>query len=187
MKIRFSIALLLIIFPGCANSNKETNIDAALTDGTHVAGLLLAVEDDWLVLDLSPKEKDAQIALLDYGMIDTLRIIGQARIENHFYGAVIGGGLGIAGGIFAANRFSFDSAKVASTSTKNTVIGIIAGLAIGGALGYFVGGAFHDSDIVVAQPNPEDYAIIRQYAIYSDSIPPELQAAIDSNEVWEDR
>ena len=187
MKIRFAIAILLVILPGCSSSNKETNIDAALTDGTHVSGLLLAVEDDWLVLDLSPKEKESQIALLDYGMIDTLRIIGEAKAENKFYGAVIGGGLGVAGGIFAANAFSFDSAKVAQTSAGKTVIGIVAGLVVGGAIGYFVGGAFHDSDIVVPQPEPDDYAIIRQYAIYSDSIPPELQAAIDSNEVWEDR
>jgi len=186
MKFRSAIAILLIVLPGCSGSNKVTNIDAALTDGTHVQGLLMAVQEDWLVLDLSPQEKESEIALLDYGLIDTLRIIGEARAENRFYGAAIGGGLGIAGGIFAVNGFSFDSAKVAKTTAGQTVIGILAGLAVGGVVGYLVGGAFHDSDIVVAQPEPEDYGIIRQYAVYPDTLPLELQVAIDSDKVWQE-
>jgi hypothetical protein len=186
MRNALAIAVLLVILPGCSASDRQTNIDAALTDGTHVGGLLLAVQDDWLVLDLSPEEKEAQIALLDYGMIDTLRIIGEARNEDRMYGAAIGGGLGIAAGIFAANGFSFDSAKVASTSAGRTVIGVLAGLVVGGAIGYFIGGATHDSDIIVAQPEPDDYAIIRQYSVYPDTLPLELQIAIDSDKVWEE-
>ena len=185
MRIILAIAVLLVILPGCSTSDKPTNVDAALTDGTHVAGLLLAVQDDWLVLDLSPQEKESQIALLDYGMIDTLRIIGEARAEDRIYGAAIGGGVGIAAGIFAANGFSFDSAKVAQTSAGRTVVGILVGLVVGGAIGYFIGGSSHDSDIVVPQPEPDDYAIIRQYSVYPDTLPLALQIAIDSDKVWE--
>jgi hypothetical protein len=50
-------------------------------------------------------------------------------------------------------------------------------------LGYFLGGMFTDSDIILAHPNDRDYTFLRQYAFYPDTIPPALELAIDSIEV----
>ena len=163
----------LFLFPAC-NSEKGSNVDIALTDGTHVAGQLVAVDTDWLVLDQRAGSHELPLTLLDYSLVDTVRISGQKYAPA---GALLGGLVGALGGALVAS--GFDSTKAATEHTR-VWLGVGAGLLAGAAAGYIVGGMIEDSDIVFPQPSPEDYSDIRVYARYPDTLPSALRAAIDS-------
>jgi hypothetical protein len=136
--------------------------------------VLLAIDYNWLVLDASDGAEDAPLTLLDYGLIDTITIVG-----NHYEkgGAVLGGIAGTVTGILLAS--DFDSTRLATERTRS-LLGLGAGLVAGAAVGYLVGDIFSDSDTVFPHPDDSDYSFLRERAVYPDSLPPELKFTLDS-------
>ena len=175
------ITLFLLLFPACTAPVKTTVITVALTDGTHTGGGLIAVDSDWLILSDPEKNwEESPLTLIDYGLIDSVRILGGKYDRG---GAVLGGLIGAVGGIFASG--ALDSASPRQERSR-FVLGFGIGLVSGAALGYFVGSHFADSDIILAHPDDTDYAFLRQYALYPDTIPHSLELAIDSIEESEE-
>jgi hypothetical protein len=174
-KYFIAFVLALLLFPSCADQEKSTTLDIALTDGTHTGGLLIAVDDNWLVLDeTSEASPESPVTLLDYALVDTVTITG-AKYSRA--GAVLGGLLGAVSGIFVAG--GLDSASPQSERSR-TIIGFGAGLVVGAAAGYFIGHAYSDTDIVLPHPTDDDYVFLRKFALYPDSLPHDLKFALDS-------
>ncbi len=176
------IVLFLFLFPSCSAPVKTTTIGVALTDGRYTGGGLIALDSVWLVLDDPDKAlEESPLTLIDYGMIDTIRIIGTNYSRG---GAVLGGLVGAIGGIFASG--ALDS-SAPDKERSRFVLGFGIGLVAGAGLGYFVGSNFADTDIILAHPHDTDYDFLRQYALYPDTIPHALELTIDSMEESEER
>ncbi len=175
------LTLVLLLFPACSVQIKTTPVAVALTDGNHVNGGLIAVDSEWLILSETGATLDEYpLTLIDYGLIDSVRVVGQRYDRG---GAVLGGLIGAVGGIFASG--ALDSASPNQERTR-FALGLGIGLVAGAGIGYLVGGMFADSDIVLAHPTDSDYNFLRQYALYPDSLPPRMEEVIDSIEA-EDR
>ncbi len=170
-----AFALVLLLFPSCGNPEIAATLDIALTDGTHTGGLLIAVDDNWLVLDETGEASpESPVTLLDYALVDTVTITGTKYDRA---GAVLGGLLGAVGGIFVGG--GLDSASP-QTERSRTILGFGAGLVVGAAAGYFIGHAYSDTDIVLPHPTDDDYVFLRKYALYPDSLPHDLKFSLDS-------
>jgi hypothetical protein len=144
-----------------------------LTDGTHTAGGLIALDTDFIVLnDPNRPFEDASFTLIDYSLVDTITIIGDKYDRG---GAVLGGLVGAIGGIFLSG--ALDSAAP-NQERSRFVIGFGAGLVIGAGLGYFLGGRIADDDIVLAHPSDTDYNFLNQYAFYPDGMPRFLEKKV---------
>src|SRR5579883_186403 len=182
MRPRILLLFLLLFLPSC-ESQKASDVDITLTDGTNVGGRLVTVDTDWLVLDHVETLDKAQLMLLDYSLVDTLRVFGRSTAQSQGAGAVVGALVGIAAGIFVVGGGSFDSAKLASRGGTRITLGAVAGGLAGGVLGFWGGTLLKDTDMVFPQSTPEDYNFISQFARYPDSIPPNIRTAIDSNAV----
>ncbi|GEM_PF-2577074 len=167
------IAAIGIVTTGCAGP-PNANLDIALTDGTHAGGWLVAVTDDWLVLDHGRNARKYPLLLLDYSLIDTIVVQGQSLGAS---GAFWGGLIGALGGALAAS--GFDSSMASKEHTR-TYIGLGAGAVAGAAVGYLIGRGVGDTDIVLAQPDAADFAFLQQYALYPDTLPHDLERMLDS-------
>lgn len=102
------------------------------------------------------------------------------RIRDEQYagpGALLGGVLGAVAGLGFST--GFNSTRAAKERTR-AVLGISAGLLAGIGAGYIIGSMFADSDIVIAQPDSDDYNYMRQYACYPDTLPLSLELLKDS-------
>jgi hypothetical protein len=178
------ITLFLLILPACTVQLRTTPVVVALTDGNHINGALIAVDSDVLVLseDVSSSMQvssadEFPLTLIDFGLVDSVRILGGKYDRG---GAALGGLIGAVTGIFVSG--ALDS-TAPNRERSRFALGFGVGLVAGAGLGYFLGGMFTDSDIILAHPDDRDYTLLRQYAYYPDTIPPALELAIDSIEV----
>jgi hypothetical protein len=178
----FFFALFLFLLPSCGPVPlKTTTIGVALTDGTHTGGGLIAVDSDWLILNDPTKPlEDSTLTLIDYGMIDTITIIGEKHDRG---GAVLGGLVGAIGGVFVSG--ALDSASPGQERSR-FALGAGIGLVVGTGLGYFLGGKFADDDIILAHPDDTDYDLLNQYALYPDGLPSFVQVAVQKIEAEEE-
>lgn len=184
-----SVFLLLIClaFCGCSGSSADAghHVDFALEDGTHVDGLLVSVEPDWLVLDRNVSSGEPDIMLVDYAIVDTVTIHDEMTSGQKAGISLVSAAAGGLAGYWIGEGYLPDSTRPADPrrSTRATV-GAIAGVALGGLLSYFIAEEVGSTKIVFPDPNDDDYDSISMYAKYPTGLPADLRMALDSGWEW---
>jgi hypothetical protein len=179
----FALLILLTAFTACGQPVR--NVHVALQDGTHVAGLLLAVEEDWVVIDRNATIPEPDIMLIDKAVVDTLVIPGVMSDIGRAEFAIIGAGVGAIGGYWAGEGYVPDSGRPADPKRATfAAVGAIAGVALGAGLGLVLSDVFKPGDIVFIRPEESDYDSIRTYAKYPTGLPADLREALDSGWEW---
>ena len=171
--------LALLLLTGCAE--EAHRIAMTLSDGSHVSGLFLSVEDDWLVIDRNISAPEADLLLVDKAIIDTLVLTGRVETSDRLSTMALGAGGGALVGYWAGEGYLPDSTHPANPRRAGAAtVGALSGLVVGAGISYLLTDAFGARDITIVMPDQDQFDSISSFAKYPYGLPTYLRDAIDS-------
>jgi hypothetical protein len=160
--VNFVTCLLLLFFSPFILLGQGANVIIHLKDSSIVEGELLFIHDDSLkiVNSLSPQNIESNRTFLNVN-IQTVSLHLRKPEKASLIAKILSAGLGIAlGGLIVNMLFPSEDEQ----NRFNHVLGVIVGAGLGGQIGWSLASALHYENEVYDPNNPEQRALLRNYA-----------------------